>query len=149
MPKPHFPILILVVLFNFPVNLFHLDFATTVVPGWHTTIYSISFLDTIFVSTTLIMISLLYWKVFGKYGKVSILIFTILFLCSLPALIFLKFSIFIFYSIIPDLDEGEFNDKTHLLLNIQSVFNVMFSIAQILLTIYLILKWKVEARIDE
>ncbi len=94
MRKPYIPILILLILFNFPVNMDHFEEGSSpILPGWHITIYPTPSKESIFISTLLLMVSVLYGMLVKRNDKIPLEIFFAHFFCSLPTLIFFKFPI--------------------------------------------------------
>ncbi len=149
MRRPYIPILILFVAFNLPINGINWieQHSSAVIPGWHTTIDPSPFVNTIFPSAMLLMISSLYWKVIGN-GKVSILIFILHIFCSLPSLIFHKFSLFYLLSTGAYSNVEDFQIRIDWFYIIQMVSYIMFAIAQVLLTFYLMRNRAVEMAKD-
>ncbi len=150
MRRPYIPILVLFLAFNLPSNLFIWieENSTAVIPGWHTTIDPSPFVNTIFPSAMLLMISILYWKVIGS-EKVSIPIFIGHMICTLPALIFIKFSLFYFLPTPSLINVEDFNLRLERLYTAQLVSHVLFAIAQVLLAFYLLRIQAVEISTDE
>jgi hypothetical protein len=150
MRKPYIPILILIILFNFPVNMDHfVELSTPILPGWHTTIYQSSIKESIFISTILLMICVLYWKLIKRNDKIPIGIFFAHFFCSLPTLVFFKIPIIYFLPILNIDNIVEFSERTQLFLAIQMLAYVLFSISQIFLMIYLLKNSIVESKIEK
>lgn len=78
-------LLILTIPFSF--DEFSLEFATSVVPGWHTTILPPYFLINLIVSLIMLFVIIFYWKISKKTNRVNLKIFFIHLLLTIPAII--------------------------------------------------------------
>jgi len=70
---------------------FSLGFATSVVPGWHTTIFPPYFLLNIIVSIILLVITIAYWKLSKRIKPVKWVSFLIHFALTVPAILYIAF----------------------------------------------------------
>jgi hypothetical protein len=131
MTKAFFPILILLVLLLLAIPFS--EFASSVVPGWHTTIYPSGFVRSFIVLIIGVFITIGYWQVSKKADKISWTLFVTHFILTLPALIILNFP-----SILLDVEKNGLK----VLLNavkfrIQLAW-ILFIIGQIIFLIYYI-----------
>ena len=75
---------------------FPFDFATSVVPGWHTTIFPPYFIWAFIVTIVLILVTIGYWLLSRRVDKINWTLFAFHFALTIPSVIFLKFpSIFL------------------------------------------------------
>ena len=95
MTKPYIPFFAFLVLLLLTVH-FSFDFATSVVPGWHTTIYSPYFIWGRIVIIVLLLVTIGYWLLKKQVDKISWTLFVIHFILTIPTVIYLIFpSIFL------------------------------------------------------
>ena len=95
MTKPYIPFLAFLVLLFLTIP-FSFDFATSVVPGWHTTIYPPYFVWGLVVIIILLLVTIGYWLLSKRVDKINWTLFAIHFILTIPTVIFLKFpSIFL------------------------------------------------------
>jgi hypothetical protein len=85
-------LLILTIPFSF--YNFSLDFATSVVPGWHTTIFPPYFLINLIVSIVILLVVIAYWNLSRKMKKVSWTVFFIQLVLTIPAVLYILFPSF-------------------------------------------------------
>jgi hypothetical protein len=90
MKRYYFPFLAFLVLILLTIP-FPFDFATSVVPGWHTTIFPPYFLWVLIVIIFLILVTIGYWLLSKKADKISWTLFGLHFLLTIPTVIFIKF----------------------------------------------------------
>ena len=95
MTKPYVPFFAFLVLLLLTIP-FSFDFATSVVPGWHTTIFPSYFIWGLIVIIVLLIMTIGYWLLSKRVDKINWTLFAIHFLLTIPTVIFLKFpSIFL------------------------------------------------------
>src|SRR5215216_5777514 len=90
MNKPYIPFLAFLVLLLLTIP-FSSDFATSVVPGWHTTIFPPYFIWGLVVIIVLVLVTIGYWLLSKRTGKTNWALFAIHFLLTIPTVIYLKF----------------------------------------------------------
>lgn len=135
MTRPFIPFLAFLVLLLLTIP-FSFDFATSVVPGWHTTIFPPYFVWGLIVIVVLLMVTIGYWLITKRTDKTSWTLFTIHFALTIPTIIYLKFP-----SILLDVQE---TDQSELIRAIQfrmkliPVAWALFIAGQILFLIYYI-----------
>ena len=94
MTKSFIPFLAFLVLLLMTIPSF--DFATSVTPGWHTTIYPPSVVWTIALTITLLFVTIGYWLLSRQADNINWALFSIHFVLTFTAIIFIKFpSIFL------------------------------------------------------
>jgi len=100
----HLPSLIFICIFLsfFPLSL---DYATSVVPGWHTTIFPPYFIWQSIVLLIILLVSIAYWKLSTKTGIINWIFFIFHFILTIPAIIYLKYGLMIFNSVTISKDE--------------------------------------------
>lgn len=95
MTRPYIPFLAFLVILILTIP-FSFDFATTVVPGWHTTIYPPYFAWTAIVVIILLFVTIGYWLLSKQVDKINWTLFIVHFIVTIPTVIFIKFpSIFL------------------------------------------------------
>jgi len=95
MTRPNIPFLASLVLLLLTIP-FSFDFATSVVPGWHTTIYPPYFIWGLILIVVLLLVTIGYWLLSKRVDKINWKLFAIHFILTIPTVIFLKFpSIFL------------------------------------------------------
>ena len=95
MTRPNIPFLAFLVLLLLTIP-FSFDFATSVVPGWHTTIYPPYFIWGLILIVVLLLVTIGYWLLSKRVDKINWKLFAIHFILTIPTVIFLKFpSIFL------------------------------------------------------
>lgn len=77
------------ILFSF--DNFSLEFATSVVPGWHTTIFPPYFLINLIVSIIMLLVTIAYWKLSRKIKKISWAVFITQLVLTIPAVLSILF----------------------------------------------------------
>ena len=90
MRRPYFPFLAIIVLLLL-TSPFAFDFATSVVPGWHTTIFPPYFIWESIVVFVLILVTIGYWFLSKRVNKINWTLFAIHFMLTIPTVILLKF----------------------------------------------------------
>jgi hypothetical protein len=104
MKLSYLPSLIFICIFLsfFPLSL---DYATSVVPGWHTSIFPPYFIWQSIVVLIILLVSIAYWKLSTKNGTINWIFFIVHFILTIPAIIYLKYGLMIFNSVIISKDE--------------------------------------------
>ena len=135
MTRPYIPFLAFLILLLLTIP-FSFDFATSVVPGWHTTIFPPYFIWGIIVVIVLLLVTIGYWLLSKRTDKINWTLFAIHFLLTIPTIIFLKFP-----TILLDV---ELTDQDKLIRAIEFCMKIipiawtLFIIGQILFLIYFI-----------
>lgn len=89
MTKPYIPFLALLILFLLTIP-FSFDFATSVVPGWHTTIFPPYFAWALIVFIVLVTVTIGYWLLSKRTNKINWILFSSHFGLTIPTIIYLK-----------------------------------------------------------
>jgi hypothetical protein len=79
------------------LNLVSFDYATSVVPGWHTAIYPPLFLIDIILSVLLLIDVLGYLQLANKIDSINWLVFITHLMLTIPATILMKFPMALLY----------------------------------------------------
>jgi hypothetical protein len=130
---PFFAFLLLLLLLTIP---FSFDFATSVVPGWHTTVFPPFFVWTVILAIILLFVTIGYWLLSSRVDKMNWILFAIHFMLTVPTVIFIKFP-----SILLDVQETnqeELLQALSLRITLIPVAWTLFIIGQILFVIYFI-----------
>jgi hypothetical protein len=90
MAKPYILFLAFLILLLLTIP-FSFDFATSVVPGWHTTIFPPHFIWGLIVLVVLLLVTIGYWLLSKRVDKTNWALFAIHFTLTIPTVIFLKF----------------------------------------------------------
>jgi hypothetical protein len=90
MTRPYIPFLAFLILLVLTIP-FSFDFATSVVPGWHTTIYPPYFIWGLIVLIVLLLVTIGYWLLSKGTDKTNWTLFAIHFALTIPTVIYLKF----------------------------------------------------------
>lgn len=90
MTRPYIPFLAFLILLLLTIP-FSFDFATSVVPGWHTTILPPYFIWGLIVVFVLLLVTIGYWLLSKRTDKINWTLFAIHFLLTIPTIIFLRF----------------------------------------------------------
>jgi hypothetical protein len=90
MTRPYIPFLAFLILLLLTIP-FSFDFATSVVPGWHTTIFPPYFIWGLIVMIVLLLVTIGYWLLSKRTDKISWTLFAIHFALTIPTIIYLKF----------------------------------------------------------
>lgn len=90
MTRPYIPFLAFLILLLLTIP-FSIDFATSVVPGWHTTIFPPYFIWGLIAFIVLLLVTIGYWLLSKRTDKINWTLFAIHFLLTIPTIIFLKF----------------------------------------------------------
>ena len=95
MKRPYVPFFAFLALLLLTIP-FSFDFATSVVPGWHTTIFPPYFTWAVIVIIALLLATIGYWLLSKRVDKINWTLFAFHFTLTIPTIIFLKFpSIFL------------------------------------------------------
>jgi hypothetical protein len=95
MRRPYIPFIAFLVLLLLTIP-FSFDFATSVVPGWHTTIFPPYFIWGLILIIVLLLVTIGYWLLSKRVDKTNWTLFSFHFLLTISTVIFLKFpSIFL------------------------------------------------------
>lgn len=95
MKKHYIPFFAFLVLLLLTIP-FSFDFATSVVPGWHTTIFPPYFIWGLIVISVLLLVTIGYWRLSKRVDKINWILFASHFVLTIPTVIFLIFpSIFL------------------------------------------------------
>ena len=86
---------LLILTIPFSLDRFSLPFATSVVPGWHTTIFPPYFLINLVVSIIMILVTIAYWNMSRKMKKLNRTVFFIQLVLTIPAIFYISFPFFI------------------------------------------------------
>jgi uncharacterized membrane protein (DUF485 family) len=133
MSRPYIPILafLLLLLLTIP---FSFDFETSVIPGWHTTIYPPYFIGGLFASIVLLLATIGYWLLSKQTDKINWILFSIHLALTIPAIIFIRFPTILI--------NGQVTSQDELIKTIQFQIKMIpiawtiFIIGQILFLIY-------------
>ena len=79
-----FALLLLTIPFSF-------DFATSVVPGWHTTVFPPYFIWCLVLIIILLLTTIGYWLLRKRVDKINWTLFAIHFILTIPSVIYIKF----------------------------------------------------------
>ena len=90
MTKPHIPFLVFYTLLILSIPL-SFDVATSVVPGWHTTIYPPYFIGELIIAFVLLLVTIGYWRLSNRAHKFNLAIFIIHLILTIPTIINIKF----------------------------------------------------------
>ena len=90
MTRPYIPFLAFLILLLLTIT-FSFDFATSVVPGWHTTIFPPYFIWGLIVLVVLLLVTVGYWLLSKRTDKTNWTLFAIHFVLTIPTVIYLKF----------------------------------------------------------
>ena len=95
MKRPYIPFIAFLVLLLLTIP-FSFDFSTSVVPGWHTTIFPPYFIWGLILIIVLLLVTIGYWLLLKRVDRINWILFAFHFLLTIPTVIFLKFpSIFL------------------------------------------------------
>jgi hypothetical protein len=132
MPKQYIPFFTFLALLLF--FLFPFDFATSVVPGWHTTIFPPHFFLWLVIIIFLFLSTIGYWFLAKRVGKINWMSFFVHLVLNIPSLIFIKFpSFFLDLEVLYVFDLS----KTLLIKSILLVL-ILFMIGQALFVIHFV-----------
>ena len=133
MTRPYIPFIAFFILLLLTIPL-SFDFATSVVPGWHTTIFPPYFVWELIVVIALLLVTIGYWLLLKRVDKINWTLFAIHFITTILTVIFLKFP-----SILLDAQEPDQNKLIREIafrINLIPVSWMIFIAGQILFLIY-------------
>lgn len=144
MTRPYIPFLAFLILLLLTIP-FSFDFATSVVPGWHTTIFPPYFIWGLIVVIILLLVTIGYWLLSKRTDKINWTLFAIHFALTIPTVIYLKFP-----SILLDVkltDQNELIKAIEFRIRLIPVAWTLFSAGKILFLIYFIRSIKQTKRV--
>ena len=136
MRRPYFPFFIFAMLFTLTLP-FSFDIATSVVPGWHTTILTPHFLTTVAISIIMLIVTYAYWKLAKQIDKISLTLFLIHLVLTIPTVLFIR-APFLFLNI-DGTDLNVLNRQVTFATALVVTSFTLFVVGQIVFTIYF---WK-------
>ncbi|WP_127337542.1 hypothetical protein [Flavobacterium cupreum] len=125
-------IFLLVLLFPYSILYLNSDFLSSVLPGWHTTIYPLA---TLLKFIILLIVSFYYWKLSKIRTEVNFKNVIIYFLLTAPAVLITKMDLYTLFHYSP-------NNTENLMTTIRTVIfiriftNILFFTGQILFAVY-------------
>ena len=141
MTRPYIPFLAFLILLLLTIP-FSFDFATSLVPGWHTTILPPYFIWGLFVMIILLLVTIGYWLLSKRTDKTNWTLFAIHFILTIPTIIYLKFpSIFLE---VRSTDQNKLLEALEFRMRLIPVAWALFIAGQILFLIYYIRTIKVK-----
>ena len=90
MTRLYFPLIAFLTLLLLTIP-FSFDFATSVVPGWHTSIYPPYYIWTLAMVVVLLFVVIGYWLMSRRVDKTNWTLFILHLLLTIPTVIFIKF----------------------------------------------------------
>jgi hypothetical protein len=135
MTRPYIPFLAFLILLILTVP-FSFDFATSAVPGWHTTIFPPYFIWGLLVMVVLLLVTIGYWLLSRKVGKINWTLFAIHVALTIPSVIFVNFPS-IFLDVYQNSQEEILKDLS-VRIKLIPVAWTLFIVGQILFLIYFI-----------
>jgi hypothetical protein len=135
MKRHYIPFLAFLILLLLTIP-FSFDFATSVVPGWHTTIFPPYFVWGISVVIFLLVATIGYWLLTKRADKISWTLFAFHSILTIPTLIYLKFPT-IFLDVHQTNQEGIMKE-IYLRIKLIPFSWALFIVGQILFIIYYI-----------
>lgn len=133
MKRPYIPLFAFLILLLLTIP-FSFDFATSVIPGWHTTIFPPYFIWGLIVVIVLLLVTIGYWLLSKRTYKISWTLFAIHFALTIPTIIYLKFP-----SILLDMqltDQEKWIRAIEFRMRLIAVAWSLFIVGQILFLIY-------------
>ena len=135
MKRPFIPFLAFLILLLLTIP-FSFDFATSAVPGWHTTVFPPYFVVVFITVIILLLATIGFWLLTKRNGKINWTVFLIYFTLTIPSIFFLKFPT-IFLDVQPGIQE-EFIKSMEFRMKLIPIAWVLFIIGQVLFLIYFI-----------
>ena len=133
MKRPYIPFFAFLVLLLLTIP-FSFDFATSVVPGWHTTIFPPYFIWGLILIIFLLLATIGYWLLSKRVDKINWTLFAFHFLLTIPTVIFIKFpSIFLN---VQQTNQEEIIKAIYLRIKLIPVAWTLFIVGQVLFIIY-------------
>lgn len=145
MTRPYIPFLAFLILLLLTIP-FSLDFATSVVPGWHTTILPPYLIGEVTIIIVLLLSIIGYWLLSKQSDKTNWILFAIHFALTVPTILFLKFPSILLNVQLPD--SNELIKAFEFRMKLIPVAWALFAVGQIIFLIYYIrtIKTKSTAR---
>lgn len=137
MRQPFLPFFIFAMLFTLTIP-FPFGIATSVVPGWHTTVLTPHFLTTIAITIIMLLVTIAYWKLSKQHDKKSSTIFSLHLALTIPTVLFIR-APFLFLNI-DGADLNVLNRQVTFATAIIVTSFILFVVGQILFGIYY---WKI------
>ena len=135
MTRPYIPFLAFLILLLLTIP-FSFDFATSLVPGWHTTIFPPYFVVGLIVIIVLLLVTIGYWLLSKRTDKINWTLFAIHFALTIPTIIYLKFpSIFLNVTFA---DQDKLIKAIEFRMKLIPIAWILFIAAQIMFLIYYI-----------
>lgn len=133
MTRPYIPFLAFLILLLLTIPL-SFDFTTSVVPGWHTTIFPPYFIAGLIVFIVLLLVTIGYWLLSRRTSKINWILFSIHFALTIPAIVYLKFPSILLD--IPMTRPGDWVKAIAFRIKLIPIAWALFIIGQILFIIY-------------
>jgi hypothetical protein len=133
--RPYIPFLAFLVILVLTIP-FSFDFATSVVPGWHTTIYPPYFAWTAITIIILMFVTIGYWLLSKKIDKINWVLFIVHFILTIPTIIFIKFPVM--FLNVNKINQDELIKNISLRVKLIPIAHWIFIAGQILFLIYFI-----------
>jgi len=133
MRRPYIPFFAFLALLLVTIP-FSFDLAISAVPGWHTRVFPPYFIWILIVVVVLLFITIGYWMLSKRAGKINWILFAIHFVLTIPSVIYLRFP-----SMMLDVqrtDQEELNKALAFRMSLIPVFWTLFIIGQIIFLIY-------------
>lgn len=135
MTRPYIPFLTFLILLLLTIP-FSFDFATSVFPGWHTTIFPSYFIWGLIILVVLLLVTIGYWLLSKRTDKTNWILFAIHFALTISTVIYLKFpSILLGVSFA---DQDKFIKAIEFRMKLIPFVWALFIVGQILFLIYYI-----------
>jgi len=139
MTRPYIPLLAFLVLLLL-TNPFSFDFAISIVPRWHTTIYPPYFIWGLALIIVFLLLTIGYWLLSKRVDKINWTLFAIHFMLTISTVIFLKFP-----SVLLGMKETNQDELIKALafrINLIPVAWTLFIVGQVLFLVYYIRQLK-------
>ena len=135
MRRPYIPFFAFLILLLLTIP-FSFDFATSVFPGWHTTIFPPYFIWGLILIIVLLLVTIGYWILSKRVDKINWTLFAFHFILTIPTVIFLKFpSIFLD---VQQTNQEEIIKAISLRIKLIPVVWTLFIVGQTLFIIYFV-----------
>ena len=133
MRRLHLPFFIFAMLFILTIP-FPGDMATSVVPGWHTTVLTPYFLTTIGITLVLLFVTIAYWRLTRRVNKINVSFLVSHLLLTIPAVIFVR-APFLFFNI-TGADLTVLNRQITFTTALTAIIFLLFAVGQTLFAAY-------------
>lgn len=137
--KPYIPFLAFLLLLLLPIP-FSFDFATSVVPGWHTTIYPPYLVWTLIVAIALLLAAIGYWVLSKRQDKINRTLYAIHVALTLTTVVYLKFPTILLDANISD--QNELLKALEARMKLIPIAWIIFAVGQVLFLVYFIRRIK-------